>query len=85
MIVLATEQGYSANFEKIAKAQAVAAKDDRASYLETLKKNVEINPNHPFIKTLLEKVNSGATTELEEQAKLMYEIALLNSGFGLKE
>ncbi len=85
MVVLATEHGYSANFQKIAKAQAVAAKDERLSYLENMKKNLEINPTHPFIKLLLDKINDGQAKDMEDQVKLLYEMALLNSGFNVKE
>lgn len=54
MVVLASKYGYSANYEKLAKAQAAAFKDERLSTLDSIKKNLEINPYNPIIKELLE-------------------------------
>jgi heat shock protein beta len=85
MLVLASEHGYSANFEKIAKAQAAAYKDDRLNMFDTVKRNVEINPYHPFIKELLDRVKSSPDAETEESARLMFEVALLNSGFPVRD
>ena len=45
-----------------------------------MKKVLEINPYHPFIRELLERVKSGIDAETEESAKLMVDVALLNSG-----
>lgn len=44
------------------------------------KRNLEINPGHPVIKELLQRVQSGADKETEEMATLLYEAALLHSG-----
>ena len=84
MVVLANESGYSAQMEKIAKAQAMAYKDDRLSMLQSMKKNLVINPYHPFIKEMLERVKAGPDADAEESAKLLLEVAMLNSGFSLK-
>jgi heat shock protein beta len=85
MVVLSSEYGYSANFEKIAKAQAAAYKDERLNMFENMKRNVEINPYHPFIKELLDRVKSNPDSETEESVKLMFEIAMLNSGYNVKD
>ena len=85
MIVLATQSGFSANYEKLAKAQASAYKDERLSYLEKLKRNIEINPYHPFIKELLERVKDSPDEDAKESATLLYEIALMNSGYSVKD
>jgi hypothetical protein len=50
------------------------------------KKTLELNPHHPVIKEMLNKVKemSGddeATEELTEYADLIFNMALLNSGF----
>lgn len=49
------------------------------------KKTLELNPHHPVIKEMLTKVRSldeGSTdTDLAEYADLLYNMALLNSGF----
>ena len=85
MVILAGKQGYSAHMEKIIKSQATITKDDRYNMFDSQKRNVEINPYHPFMRELLERVKSGVDPELEESAKLLFEIALLQAGFELKE
>jgi heat shock protein beta len=42
---------------------------------------VELNPNHPAIKELLERVKDDPDTETEDMAKVLYEAALVNSGY----
>jgi HSP90 family molecular chaperone len=53
------------------------------------KKTLEINPHHSVMKTLLELVKESPDSEIDEAtqdyAKLMYHMALLNSGFGIDE
>jgi len=50
-----------------------------------VKNILEINPSHPIIKEMLERVKQGETTdqETEELALMMTETALINSGFTL--
>jgi HSP90 family molecular chaperone len=79
MAVVSSENGFSASMERINKAQAFASKD-RAGVFNTMKKSVEVNPYHPFIRELLERVKSEVDTETEEAAKLLFEVSLLNSG-----
>lgn len=49
------------------------------------KKTLELNPHHPVIKSMLTKVRnldeSESSEELAEYADLLYNMALLNSGF----
>jgi len=49
------------------------------------KKTLELNPHHPVIKELLNKVKSAAGGEVDQEvteyADLLYNSALLNSGF----
>lgn len=52
------------------------------------KKNLELNPSHPVMKTLLETVkeNDGNLPEDQlEYVDLMYQMALINSGFNIDE
>jgi heat shock protein beta len=44
------------------------------------KRVLEINPSHPAIKTLLEKVKDNPDKETEELAKVLFEGSLVNSG-----
>merc|ERR1712048_450395 len=84
MAVVSSENGYSASMERIAKSQAFAQKGKFDSVTQ-MKKIVEINPYHPFIRELLERVKSEVDQDTEESAKLLYEVSLLNSGFQLNE
>ncbi len=51
------------------------------------KKTLELNPHHPVIKEMLSKVKDAQATDSEvdpevgEYAVLLYNVALLNSGF----
>jgi HSP90 family molecular chaperone len=85
MVVLGSKSGYSAQMEKIIKSQATITKDDRFNMFDTQKRNLEINPYHPFIRELLDRVKSGVDSDLEESAKLLFEISLIQAGFELKE
>lgn len=82
-VVISNEHGHSANMERIGKAQAYANPEKQNFYNEQ-KKIMEINPSHPIIKELLERVKDGANSETEEYAKLMTETAFVNSGFTLQ-
>jgi heat shock protein beta len=72
--------------EKIMAAQALSNGDEgMANYYKTLKKTLEINTRHPVIKSMKDKVKAGkADTSLEEIALVLYETALLRSGFEVK-
>ena len=49
------------------------------------KKTLELNPNHPVIKEMLNRVKSSPDGEVDQDTKdyatLLFNIALLNSGF----
>ena len=45
-----------------------------------MKKILELNPYHPFVKELLERVKTGADEDTEQIAKVMYDVALMNAG-----
>ena len=52
------------------------------------KKTLEINPHHSVMKTLLEKIKSSVDGELddetEDMARLLFSMALMNSGFNIE-
>mmetsp|Transcript_9725 Transcript_9725/g.9432 ORF Transcript_9725/g.9432 Transcript_9725/m.9432 type:complete len:140 (-) Transcript_9725:39-458(-) len=71
--------------EKINRAQAFANQEKASNYM-LAKKTIELNPHHPVIKEMLSKVknideNEELEQELREYADLLYNMALLNSGF----
>lgn len=79
MLIAASEHGYSGTMEKIARAQA-QAKKDRPNHFYSMKKVLEVNPYHPFIRELLDRVKTSVDSDTEESTKLMLDVALLNSG-----
>jgi len=82
--LVSSTYGYSANMERIMKAQAL--RDKR--YQSTIggKRVLEINPRHPMIKKLLADVNNDETNEqTEDAANTLYDTAVLNSGYGLEK
>jgi len=83
--MLVTSQfGYSANMERIMKSQAFSDKD-KAQWMFG-KKTMEINPRHPLIKTLQDKIESDKESEENKDlAWLLYDTALLNSGFSMED
>ena len=84
-VVVSSKYGYTANMEKIVRAQAMA--DQNAARMYLGKKVLEVNPNHPSIKRIRElwveegEEAAGAGTPASEAAVLMFQTSLLESGF----
>jgi heat shock protein beta len=83
-IVVTSKYGWSANMERIMKAQALSD-DQRSNYMKG-RKTLEINPRHPIIKDLKEKhAEDESSQSVKLIANLLYETALLESGFGIDD
>nr|UWJ90243.1 90 kDa heat-shock protein [Barroeca monosierra] len=76
--------GWSANMERIMKAQAL--RDTSTMGYMAAKKHLEINPDHPIVKALHEKVEKDENDRaVKDLAHLLFETALMNSGFTLED
>jgi len=83
-VVVSSKYGWSANMERIMKAQAMGD-ESRLQYMRG-KKTLEVNPRHPLIAALKERVASDPdSAETEALAKLMYDTAMLESGFSFEK
>merc|ERR1712025_890832 len=83
-LLVTSQYGYSANMERIMQSQAFAD-NKRTSYLVS-KKTMEINPRHPIIIELKKRAEENPDSDdTKDLAQLMYDTALLNSGFQMED
>merc|ERR1711881_291294 len=84
VVVVTSQFGYSAQQEKIMKAQAFQNKDQIS--MMSGRKTLEINPNHPVIVDLLQKVKddkeNGAALDT---AQVLFQTALIESGYEIAD
>ena len=82
-ILVTGEYGYSANMERIMKAQTLG---NNMSFSSNSSKTMEINPQHSIIKALCVKANENSSDKsAKDLIRLLYDLSLLDSGFSLDE
>ena len=83
-VLVTAEYGWSANMERILKAQALR-NDEMDSFMGS-KKILEINLDHNIIKSLKEKIsNDDLKKQCVDVTMLMFDTAMINSGFTLEK
>merc|ERR1711920_827062 len=84
VVVVTSQFGYSAQQEKVMKAQAFQNKEQLS--MMSGRKTLEINPNHPVVSDLLTKVKADKSDQAAlDTAAVLFQTALIESGYEIAD
>merc|ERR1711937_1030691 len=84
VVVVTSQFGYSAQQEKIMKAQAFQNKDQIS--MMSGRKTLEVNPNHPVVVDLLNKIKDDKENPAAiDTAQVLFQTALIESGYEIAD
>merc|ERR1739845_49678 len=84
VVVVTSQFGYSAQQEKVMKAQAFQNKDQLS--MMSGRKTLEVNPNHPVVADLLAKVKADKEdSAAKDTAHVLFQTALIESGYEIAD
>merc|ERR1740130_459410 len=84
VVVVTSQFGYSAQQERVMKAQSFQNKDQ--INMMSGRKTLEINPNHPVVADLLSKVKADKTDKAAlDTAAVLFQTALIESGYEIAD
>merc|ERR1719229_1778072 len=84
VVVVTSQFGYSAQQEKVMKAQAFQNKEQLG--MMSGRKTLEVNPNHPVVVDLLSKVKANKEdAAAHDTAQVLFQTALIESGYELAD
>jgi len=84
VVVVTSQFGYSAQQEKIMKAQAFQNKDQMG--MMAGRKTLEVNANHPVVVDLLSKIKTDKENEAAlDTAQVLFQTALIESGYEIAD
>merc|ERR1712084_97175 len=84
VVVVTSQFGYSAQQEKVMKAQSFQNKDQMS--MMSGRKTLEINPNHPVVIDLLSKIKDDKENAAAlDTAQVLFQTALIESGYDIAD
>merc|ERR1711988_666544 len=84
VVVVTSQFGYSAQQERIMKAQAFQNKEQIS--MMSGRKTLEVNPNHPVVVDLLSKVKADKEDKTaKDTAQVLFQTALIESGYEIAD